>query len=240
MATAPNSPSLVDRKAVLAQERLAVSLAVLAGYVDAYGFITYGTYLSFMSGNTTQTGFETGQGNFPAAAPAFLAIVFFVLGVFTGTLLMHTETRPGRQRVFGVAAALLAVVLVATWLDSLAIGMGIATLSLAMGIVNTALSRVGGEAVSLTFVTGTLNKIGSHLALALRRDPLPNPQGPWDTHLRRACLLIGLWIGFIGGAVTAGAATPRFGAGVLALPLVVLLILTGFPGASPKRSRPAG
>ena len=31
------------------QERLAAGLAVIAGFVDAYGIITYNTYVSFMS-----------------------------------------------------------------------------------------------------------------------------------------------------------------------------------------------
>jgi len=41
------------------QEWLAVSLAMIAGFLDAYGTITYNTYLSFMSGNTTQTGYRS-------------------------------------------------------------------------------------------------------------------------------------------------------------------------------------
>ena len=69
--------------------------------------------------------------------------------------------------------------------------------------------------VSLTFVTGTLSRVGSHLALAVRRAPLTDSQGPWDTHLRRALILARVWAGFIAGAIFAGAATPRFGAWVL-------------------------
>jgi uncharacterized membrane protein YoaK (UPF0700 family) len=33
--------------------------------------------------------------------------------------------------------------------------------SLAMGMLNPALSKVGAESVSLTFVTGTLNRVGA-------------------------------------------------------------------------------
>ena len=72
-----------------AEERLALGLAMIAGYVDAYGFISYRTYVSFMSGNTTQTGFLIGQGNLAVAVPALLAIVSFLVGVFTGTFLRH-------------------------------------------------------------------------------------------------------------------------------------------------------
>jgi uncharacterized membrane protein YoaK (UPF0700 family) len=49
--------------------------------------------------------------------------------------------------------------------------IGIVILSLAMGMMNNTLSPVGAEAVSLTFVTGDLNRIGSHLALAVKRRP---------------------------------------------------------------------
>ena len=213
------------------QERLAVCLAMIAGYVDAYGFRSYGTYLSFMSGNTTQTGLEIGQGNVAAAAPALLAIMSLVIGAFTGTLLTHSALRQIRSLLFGVVAALLALSIGVTQLDSLANGVGIATLSLAMGVLNTTLSQVGAQSVNLTFVTGTLNKIGSHLALAIKRAPLQDGQGPWDTHRRRAGLLAGIWVGFLSGALLAVAATSLFGVWGLLLPLLTLLTLAAFTRA---------
>jgi uncharacterized membrane protein YoaK (UPF0700 family) len=69
---------LVSRSSANYQERLATGLAMLAGFVDAYGIITYNTYLSFMSGNTTQTGYRAGQRDFALAVPSALAIVFFL------------------------------------------------------------------------------------------------------------------------------------------------------------------
>ena len=72
-----------------AERRLAICLALIAGYVDAYGLIALGVYVSFMSGNTTQTGSLTGQGNVVAALPSALAIVFFLFGSFAGTA--HTR-----------------------------------------------------------------------------------------------------------------------------------------------------
>lgn len=36
-----------------AQQRLAVILALLAGFIDAVAFLQWKTYVSFMSGNTT-------------------------------------------------------------------------------------------------------------------------------------------------------------------------------------------
>src|SRR5262249_8744575 len=145
----------ISRSAAQTQERLAVGLAMIAGFVDAYGIITYGTYLSFMSGNTIQAGYQTGQSNFAVAVPSALAIVSFVGGSFAGALLADSAGRRARRLVFGVVAASLASIIGFTQLGLLYRGGHIATISFAMGVMNTALSRVGALSVGLTFVTGT-------------------------------------------------------------------------------------
>jgi uncharacterized membrane protein YoaK (UPF0700 family) len=233
-------PGPVDRTARLARAharsegRLAAGLAMVTGFVDAYGIITYGVYVSFMSGNTTQTGYQTAEGAFGAAALSARAILFFVGGAFAGTLLVQFAGRLTRRLLFSVVAAALTAIIGFTQLDLLSGGFAIAAISFAMGIMNNALSRVGAQSVSLTFVTGTLSRVGSSLALALRRAPLPDPQGPWDTHLRRAMLLARIWAGFLIGALLSGAATPRFGAWVLLAPALILAALAAFdrPGAA--------
>ena len=231
MATPQSAVASSAQVAAQAQERLAAGLAMIAGYVDAYGYITFKTFVSFMSGNTTQTGFQTGQGHVAAAMPSLLPIGSFVIGAFTGTLLTHSGTPQARRRLFGVVAAVLAVSIGLTlrgWADG---AVSMATLSVAMGIMNTTLSRVGAQSVNPTFVTGTLSRMGTHLALAAKRAPLQDAQGAWDTHGRRAFLLLGVWAGFLTGALVAGAATARFGVWVLLLPLLILLALVVFSRA---------
>src|SRR6266481_2665269 len=94
------------------QEWLAVALAMIAGFLDAYGMITYRTYLSFMSGNTTQAGYQIGQAKFgPGLYSVLLAIVFFVCGSFAGALLAHSSVRRIWRLVFGVIATSLALII---------------------------------------------------------------------------------------------------------------------------------
>ena len=212
------------------QERLAALLALIAGYVDGYGYISYNTYLSFMSGNTTLTGYRIGEEKLASALPPLVAIVFFVIGVFAGTLLTHSGTRRSRRLVFVAVAVLLALILGAMQVSSLPTDLQIATLSLAMGIMNTALGHVGAQLVNLTYVTGTLSRIGRHLAMAFRHSPLADAQGPWDTHRRRALLLAIVWSAFFIGALLAGAATPQFAARTLLPPILVLLVLAASNG----------
>jgi uncharacterized membrane protein YoaK (UPF0700 family) len=207
------------------QEWLAMGLAMIAGFLDAYGIITYDTYVSFMSGNTTQAGYRTAQADYWATAHSALAIVFFVGGSFAGALLAHSAVRRIRRLVFAMVAASLALIIGFTQFGFSSGWVPIAVISFAMGAMNTSLSRVGAQYVSLTFVTGTLSRIGVQLALAVRRAPLPDSQGSWDTHLYRALLSAGIWAGFLIGALLSGMATPRFGVWVLLFPVLILSAL---------------
>jgi len=212
------------------QQRKAVALALVAGVVDGYGIMTYHTYLSYMSGNTTQTGYRIGQGDFAAAFPSALAIVFFVGGSFAGSFLAHSAVRRRGRLILGSVAALLALITGFTEFGFVSNGVHIAVVSFAMGVMNLALTRVGKQRVSLAFVTGTLHGLGEHLALAVMRAPLADSQGSWDTHSRRAGLLASIWSGFLAGALLSGAATPSFGAWILLLPVVMLAALAVLDG----------
>jgi uncharacterized membrane protein YoaK (UPF0700 family) len=207
-------------------------LALIAGYVDAYGLSALGTYVSFMSGNTTQVGSMTGQGRLVQAMAPALAILFFVGGSCAGTYLTHSKLRHSRRLLFGVVAALLAA---GAGVSRIGTDAGIATLSFSTGILNITLPRIGSESVSLTFMTGDLNRIGSHLALAFKGVPLPDAQGPWDTQLHRARLLASVWGSFLIGAVISAAMISHLGVWVLVLPFLILVALALFSGAHAPR-----
>ena len=186
----------------------AVSLALIAGYVDGYALHIFTTFVSFMSGNTTFAGTSLGQGHFFPALPALLAIVSFLGGSFSGTWFAHSKLRYSHSLLFTAAALLLVVFL---FVNLHSPNTGIPLLSFAMGLINPTISRVGSEPVSITFVTGTLNKIGAHLALASRRIQPSDAEAPWDTHLHRAALESGVWIGFFTGAILSGVLAAHLG-----------------------------
>ncbi len=207
------------------REILAVCLAIVAGYVDAYGFLTFSTFVSFMSGNTTRAGYSIGLGSYHTALPAVCAIISFVAGVFTGTLLTSSQAGRSRRPLYLTITCLLAFYIGAFHLGAVTKFPGIMLLSFTMGVMNTALARVGKEPVNLTFVTGTLSQIGGHLALATRREPLDDAGSAGDTHFRRALILTLIWIGFLGGAILGGAATSFLREWMLVIPLAIMLTL---------------
>ena len=204
----------------------AILLAAIAGYVDGYGLLFLKTFVSFMSGNTTSTGVASGQGNFHAAFLSALAIVSFVGGSFLGNLVSQSRWRHCHRMMFGFIAAGLALVTGLEWAHLRSIPLEIALLGVTMGMVNPALSRVGVEAVSLTFVTGTLRRIGGHLALAAGQQPLEDRQGPDDSHLARAGIDASIWCGFLGGAVLSGMPGSNFRTLALVPPCIVILLVS--------------
>ncbi|MFZ0398880.1 MAG: YoaK family protein [Methyloceanibacter sp.] len=153
-----------------------------------------------MSGNTTQTGLHAGQGGLAVAGYNLLPIPLFVAGVFAGTLIWHSALAQASRWLFALVAGLLALGLAAVAPGPLPGWFGIVVLSLAMGIMNTTVTRVGEQRVSLGYVTGILNNLAQHLALAVKGAPLSHAEGPHDTHPRRAGLLAGIWTAFVIGA----------------------------------------
>lgn len=107
-------------------------------------------------------------------------------------------------------------------------------LSLAKGTMSTTITRVGEQAVSVSYVTGSLTNMMQHVALAVRNVPLPRPQGSWDTHRWRAGLLASIWAAFFTGALVAGAGLPRFGAWTLVAPSVMLTALASVRSQDPS------
>jgi uncharacterized membrane protein YoaK (UPF0700 family) len=209
----------------LHDERLAIALATTAGFVDAYGFIHYQAYLSYMSGNTTLAGMFLGQHNVAAFAPLAAAIISFLAGVFSGALFLHAAPMRERRSIFAVIAGALGLIAVLTIVNVLPAIVAIVVISFTMGALNTSLSHIGSQSINLTFVTGTLSRLGSHVADATLHVPLKNAAGPWDTHWHRARQLAIIWCGFFVGAVVSAAATPRTGSWGLLVPALWLAVL---------------
>jgi len=85
MVSSVNS-SLLPAQIAL-QEKLAICLAVVAGFVDATGLIKWKTYVSFMSGNTTQLGSAISSDQFGTMIISLTVIGCFVCGIYLGTCL---------------------------------------------------------------------------------------------------------------------------------------------------------
>jgi uncharacterized membrane protein YoaK (UPF0700 family) len=145
-----------------ARRWLALALALLAGFIDATGFVANGKYfVSFMSGNTTRLSVDLATDRASAIVPALL-IFGFVGGVTLGALLARRAGRWRKTAVIGLTTAL--VVLSATGRATGAEAVFLGGSALAMGTINNTFSRETHVAIGLTYMTGALVRFGQGLA----------------------------------------------------------------------------
>jgi uncharacterized membrane protein YoaK (UPF0700 family) len=190
---------------------LAIALSATAGYTDALGFLSLGGFfVSFMSGNSTRLAVGLAEGS-SAAAIAGSLIALFVLGVMLGSL--TADLFGARHRtVLGLVSLLL---FAAGTLHAFGIDRGaLAAMVLAMGVENTLFERGGEVSIGLTYMTGTLVRLGQALANAVRG----RETTAWIPYLL-------LWLGLVGGAVIGALVYPWLGLTGLWVAAVAVAIL---------------
>lgn len=177
---------------------LGAALSALAGYVDAIAFVELGGFfVSFMSGNSTRLGVGLSQA-LSAAGIASSLVGAFVAGVIAGTI----TGRFVRSQRSSAVLALVAVSLAgAALLGGAGAQMPAALfMAAAMGAENAIFEREGEVTVGLTYMTGTLVKLGQRLAAAM----MGGPRLAWLPYLL-------LWAGLVGGAAAGALAHSEFG-----------------------------
>ena len=173
-------------------QALAVCLSGVAGYVDAVGFLhSGGFFVSFMSGNSTRLAVGVAHWT-TAAGMAGGLILSFVVGVTLGSLCGSIDERHRRSIVLALVAALLAGAAMAGTAGSTVFSLALT--ALAMGAENAAFEQPGGGSIGLTYMTGTLAKIGQGIAAMLR-----------GTGGLEWLSYVALWAGLVAGAILGAA-----------------------------------
>lgn len=143
---------------------LATGLSLLAGYVDALGFMALGGFfVSFMSGNSTRlsVGLAESLPLMPALLPLAI-IALFVIGVMSGKVLRHY--RPQNPTISLMAFITCCLFLGALFAELGFILAAVPCMAIAMGAANNVFVREGEVSIGVTYMTGTLVKLGQRLA----------------------------------------------------------------------------
>ena len=194
---------------------VAVCLAALAGFVDALAFTSLGGFFaSFMSGNTTRLGVGLGAGIGGDALVAGALVMSFLGGVIVSSVLVRAAGERHKAAVMAVVTALLTL---AAIVGTVTPGpLVLVLLAMAMGTENGVFNRDGEVTIGLTYMTGSLVKIGQKLAGTLMGD---RERWSWVPYLA-------LWLGFLAGAVSGAASQLRWGWEALWLAALVAAVLT--------------
>lgn len=170
----------------------------MAGFIDGVGFVHFGGYfLSFMSGNSTRSAVALMTGDLSGWGMAMSLVGCFVGGVIVATLITSQIKRMRRPVAMYFSAVLL--------LSAAISGSGhpqftALLLAAAMGVVNVSYTRSGEVSLGLTYMTGTLVKLGQALGSAIIAWTMGTNRGIYrQLWLRYAVLWLMISVGSLGG-----------------------------------------
>lgn len=146
--------------------RLSWILAGLAGLVGAAAFTnTAGYFVTFMTGNTERAAVGFFAGTNAMAGAAILLVLVFVAGVIIASLCrrhLWSDHPHGATVLTTVALAIASLVdvVMTGWSAPQVQFVPILFISFAMGALNTSFVKNGEVSIPLSYVTGTLVKMG--------------------------------------------------------------------------------
>ncbi len=224
-----------DARSSGTDRRLAVSLAAIAGALNAAGFYDVGLYSSNMSGNVSALADHLVLGSLTVAAVYLAVVAAFIAGAGASTVLTNAGRRRSIRGIYAASilaeAALLAVLGCAElWLPTVRQGLvGAAGLAFVLGLQNATVTRVSAARVRTTHVTGMATDLGMELANLL--DPTFRGDGVDARANRDGLALHGLTIlaFLVGGMV--GVVAWRTVGPLLLLGSAALLVVLALPGA---------
>ncbi|WP_326983104.1 YoaK family protein [Chryseobacterium sp. MYb264] len=216
----PETKASMSPEQIELHERLAILLAFVAGYMDATGIIKWKTYVSFMSGNTTQLGTSIYSEKWGIIITSATVISCFLLGIYSGTCLALWKKIRIKTLSFFIVAGILMVYSVGSYFYEITSLLSIGIMGFSMGIMNTIVTSVGNLKVNTDFVTGTLNSLAKNAALF----SMSNDKEERKVYRDNAIHLLLLWTGFVSGAIVLTIVISPFGNWILIFPASLLLI----------------
>jgi uncharacterized membrane protein YoaK (UPF0700 family) len=202
----------------------AIVLCLVAGMVDAVGYVRHGAFAANMTGNTVLTAIALAERDAARAVDCGLMLACFFGGVIFGRLLLTLGRGRAAWPLTLEAALLVACVLMPPerWL-------ALGTVALAMGVQAAALSRFAGVSVSTVVVTSTMVRLAeANIDFLLRffGRAATAERAPW-------LLLSGVWLAYAVGALLAVLLTPASSTPVLVAAGLVIAVVMLRRGATP-------
>jgi len=202
------------------QEKLAILLTFIAGYIDAVGLIKWKTYVSFMSGNTTQLGTAIATGTVEVISSSGCVIGSFVSGIYLGTCLSQRQRQQKFSSKFFIVAGILITYSIVGSYYQIPSYSSLVVVGFSMGVMNTIVTSVGKQNVNADFVTGTLNSLAKNSAMYAMSSSAEDRA----TYGSNVIHLLILWIGFVSGAYIAPVFLDILAKWTLILPAFFLLV----------------
>lgn len=242
------SPRDEPRRALIEHIVLAGVLPLVAGAVNASGFLAIGLYTSHVTGLIGRVGDELAQSRERSALFAACLVGAFLAGAMVATALIDAARHQTRARYVAPLVLQAAMLGLFALLSSPGVSAAHAyplasMLSFAMGLQNALVTRISGAVVRTTHMTGIVTDLGIELVRLfdwlrqrlLHFDGLRRPTRvaqllvagrPWRK-LRLRVMILG---SFVTGAIVGPRLFLRLGQTAMVLPCALLLLLAAGDG----------
>lgn len=221
-----------------ANRHLGISLAFIAGAINAGGFIAVGRYTSHMTGIVSELADDLVLGQLALAGAALMALLTFIAGAATSAMLIHWGHRQQLRSEYAPPLMLEAGLLLLFGLmganlmasQALLVPLAVITLCFIMGLQNAIITKLSNAEIRTTHVTGVVTDIGIELGkLMYWNRTLMDDSRRVVANRERLRIHVSLLLAFFGGGV-AGALGFKHWGFIATVPLALyLLILAAIP-----------
>ena len=212
---------------------LGVSLAFVAGALNAGGFLAVGQYTSHMTGIVSSAADNIVLGNAALVSAGLLSLASFVAGAATTAGLVNYARRNGRQGIYTTPLLIEALLLLAFGLvgamlrrhEFIAVSLTAILLCYVMGLQNALITKISNSEIRTTHVTGLVTDMGMEIGKLLYWNRTADaPGAPKVLANRRKLHVNALLIGafFCGGL--AGATGFKHVGFTSTIPLALILV----------------
>lgn len=220
---------------------LAALLSIIAGYVNAAGFVLVNSFTSHVTGSAGRFANNLVQREYLDAVSALLLVLAFFLGAFTANTLLLTRFVGRRPFIYAALLALESMILmVFVFVAHAQIGDAptrsadakAAMLCFAMGLQNSLVTVISDARVRTTHLTGVVTDLGIEAARWLRF-LMGRASGHVNNELARpqpqtSALLLTIFLSFLLGAALGAELATQSGASAMYAPSLAALIAAGF------------
>lgn len=215
------------RRSETGDRRLGVTLAFVAGAVNAGGFLAVGVYTSHMSGMVASFADDMVLGHYILAVLALTYVLCFFLGAVTSSVLVNWARLKRLHSEFALTLGLEALLLLVFGLlaaglvgdISLSAPLTIGLLCYIMGLQNSLMTKLSHAEIRTTHMTGVVTDLGIEAGRFLFGQAT---HADSRFHPKKAQLLVSLLAAFAGGGLVGAFGFSHLGF-VTVLPFSALL-----------------
>jgi uncharacterized membrane protein YoaK (UPF0700 family) len=218
---------------------IGVFLTVVAGALNAGGFLAVGQYTSHMTGMVSLFADQLILSNFALATVAVISWLAFFSGAATAALLVNYKLRSGSQHAYAYPLMIEAICVLAFGsfggtLESteiVQVSAAVIILCFAMGLQNALITKISNAEIRTTHVTGLTTDLGIEVGKLIYWNRMPgNANLPMVKANREKMRIHGILIGtFLCGGIL-GAIGFKFVGFASTIPLAITL---GFVAMAP-------